>query len=51
MRYEFDVEQSPTGVPPHVALAWYRGRDDVDDDATPRIPVRAGERWRFTVRL
>lgn len=51
VRFEFDVENAPVGVPPHVSLAWYRGRDDADDDASPLIPVRAGERWHFTVRL
>ncbi|MCM2288643.1 MAG: DNA internalization-related competence protein ComEC/Rec2 [Sulfuritalea sp.] len=51
VRFEFDVEQAVAGVPPHISLAWYRGRDDDDDDASPLIPVRAGERWRFTVRL
>ena len=51
VRFEFDVEQALAGVPPHIALAWYRGRDDVDDEASPLVPVRAGERWRFTVRL
>ncbi|MDP2823992.1 MAG: DNA internalization-related competence protein ComEC/Rec2 [Sulfuritalea sp.] len=51
VRFEFDVEQAAAGVPPHISLAWYRGRDDADDDASPLIPVRAGERWRFTVRL
>jgi len=51
VRFEFDVEHAGAGVPPHISLAWYRSRDDADDDASPRIPVRAGERWRFTVRL
>ena len=51
VRFEFDVEQAVTGVPPHISLAWYRGRDDADDEASPLVPVRAGERWRFTVRL
>jgi len=51
VRFEFDVEQAVAGVPPHVSLAWYRGRDDEDDEASPPVPVRAGERWRFTVRL
>ena len=51
VRFEFDVEQSLAGVPPHISLAWYRGRDHADDDASPLVPVRAGERWRFTVRL
>lgn len=51
VRFEFDVEQAAAGVPPHISLAWYRGRDDAEDEASPLIPVRAGERWRFTVRL
>lgn len=51
VRFEFDVEQAVDGVPPHISLAWYRGHDDADEEASPLIPVRAGERWRFTVRL
>ena len=51
VRFEFDVEQAVAGVPPRISLAWYRGRDDADDEASPVVPVRAGERWRFTVRL
>ncbi|MDP2826687.1 MAG: DNA internalization-related competence protein ComEC/Rec2 [Sulfuritalea sp.] len=51
VRFEFEVEQAAPGVPPHISLAWYRGRDDADDEASSLIPVRAGERWRFTVRL
>lgn len=51
VRFEFDVEQAVAGVPSHISLAWYRGRDDGDEAASPLIPVRAGERWRFTVRL
>ncbi len=51
VRFEFDVEQSLPGVPPHISLAWYRSPDAGDEDASPLVPVRAGERWRFTVRL
>ncbi|OHC65785.1 MAG: DNA internalization-related competence protein ComEC/Rec2 [Rhodocyclales bacterium GWA2_65_19] len=51
VRFEFDVEQAVPGVPPHISLAWYRTPDTADDDVSPLIPVRAGERWRFTVRL
>ncbi len=51
VRFEFDVEQAVAGVPPHISLAWYRGRDEGDDETSPLVPVRAGERWRFTVRL
>jgi competence protein ComEC len=51
VRFEFEVEQAVAGVPPRISLAWYRGRDDTDDEASPAMPVRAGERWHFTVRL
>jgi competence protein ComEC len=51
VRFEFDVEQAAHGVPPHISLAWYRSPDAEEDDASPMIPVRAGERWRFMVRL
>ena len=51
VRFEFDVEDAGAGVPPRISLAWYRSRDASDDDASPLVPVRAGERWRFTVRL
>lgn len=48
-RLEFDVEQvlSPGArVPRHVALSWFRERGM---EAAPA--VRAGERWRLSVRL
>ena len=51
VRFEFDVEDAGAAVPPRISLAWYRSGDATDDDASPLIPVRAGERWRFTVRL
>ncbi|MFA6064138.1 MAG: ComEC/Rec2 family competence protein [Gallionella sp.] len=51
VRFEFDVERSLPGVPPHISLAWYRSPDATDDDASPLIPIHAGERWHFTVRL
>ena len=41
----------PVRVPSRLSLGWYRG---VDDDALlsgPAEPVRAGQRWRLTVRL
>lgn len=46
LSFAFDVEQTLTPgahVPAHVLLSTY------DRDQT--LPVRAGERWRFTVRL
>ena len=51
VRFEFDVEHATPGVPPRISLAWYRGRDEADEDDSSLIPVRAGERWHFTVRL
>lgn len=52
VRFDFDVEHVLTRyaiVPPHIALTWW-GRAPHDSDAL--LPqVRAGERWKFTVRL
>jgi competence protein ComEC len=47
VRFDFDVEAPATGVPRRISLAWY-GFAAEDPDA---VPVSAGERWRFTVRL
>ena len=52
IRFEFDIESaSPpeARLPAHVALAWYNGttREEFQEIA----PIRAGERWRFPVRL
>ena len=48
LRFAFDVETASAAVPSHVSLAWYRGQGRQDDEVAP---VRAGERWRFVVRL
>lgn len=51
-RFEFDVERVVTNgarIPEHIALSWYQGRRD-DEDFSGQA-VRAGERWRLTVRL
>ena len=45
VRFDFDVETPDAGVPRRITLSWYGGGSE---DASP---VRAGERWRFTVRL
>ena len=37
-------------MPRRISLAWYRGSDG-EADESQRVPVRAGERWRLTVRL
>ncbi|MFW5431724.1 MAG: DNA internalization-related competence protein ComEC/Rec2 [Methylophilaceae bacterium] len=60
-RFRFDVEQVLTGdaqVPKHIGLsyykpgAWYQSADTVDEMALlAPAKFKAGERWRFTVRL
>jgi len=46
-RFAFRVEASSAPVPEDVSVAWYASRDGADD-----VPeIRAGQRWRFTVRL
>lgn len=52
VRFDFDAEQAVPAqarLPRRIALAWYNGasREEFQD----RAPIRAGERWRFTVRL
>jgi competence protein ComEC len=49
VRFDFDVESPSAGVPRSVALAWYSARSP--EDFPDAVPVHAGERWRFTVRL
>jgi competence protein ComEC len=52
VRFDFDIEQvdpAAARVPRRIALSWYNGasREEFQDIA----PIRAGERWRFSVRL
>ncbi len=55
-RFVFETEGAtlggaPARVPARLSLGWYR---DIADDgllAGPAEPVRAGQRWQFTVRL
>ena len=56
VRFRFDVEQAQwrgaaVDVPPRVALGWYRPWHDDGSAFAPADELRAGERWRFTVRL
>ncbi|MBI4984126.1 MAG: ComEC family competence protein, partial [Rhodocyclales bacterium] len=51
LRFEFDVESAAATVPRRVSLAWYRAWRDGDEETSPWQAVRAGERWRLTVRL
>src|SRR6266487_1201373 len=49
VRFDFDVESPGTGVPRQIVLSSYGGF--APDDSQGVLPVRAGERWRFAVRL
>ncbi|HEY9193059.1 MAG TPA: DNA internalization-related competence protein ComEC/Rec2, partial [Methyloversatilis sp.] len=53
LRFDFDVEQAPSGVPRHIALTWYDGRrvehDVVEQHVRPAL--HAGSRWHLRVRL
>ncbi|MDP1524712.1 MAG: DNA internalization-related competence protein ComEC/Rec2 [Rhodocyclaceae bacterium] len=58
VRFNFWVEQAAGPVPKRIALSWYRQFDaeieeEGDEEAAPDAlpPPRAGERWRFLVRL
>ena len=49
VRFLFDVEESPVPLPDRIALSWYSGF--APEEMQRVLPLRAGERWRFTVRL
>jgi competence protein ComEC len=49
LRFEFDVEAPPPGVPAHISLAWYAGQRG--EAASPLPVLAAGERWALRVRL
>ncbi|MDO9090999.1 MAG: DNA internalization-related competence protein ComEC/Rec2 [Burkholderiaceae bacterium] len=60
VRFRFDTLQASVAghevrVPPSILLSWYNGFATASQvlQTAPRslAPVRAGERWRFTVRL
>jgi competence protein ComEC len=55
-RFRFEVESArwhgrPVTVPALLAIGWYRGWSDEAPLAGPIDELRAGQRWRFTVRL
>jgi len=55
-RFVFDVEGatrqgSVVHVPQRISLGWYRGFDGDAGLAGPGLELRAGQRWRLTVRL
>jgi competence protein ComEC len=55
LRFRFAVDPGDDGGPPAVprllALGWYAGYHEDAAVAQPRQELRAGQRWRFTVRL
>ena len=56
LRFMFDVESAslqgrPVALPPRLSLGWYRGWSDDTPLMDPWADVRAGQRWRFTLRL
>lgn len=56
LRFRFEVEQATfngnaVAVPSVVSLGWYRGFDDDAIPSAAQLELRAGQRWRFTVRL
>ncbi len=56
LRFRFDVESAvldgqPIAVPAMLALGWYSGFHEDAAASQPRGELRAGERWRFSLRL
>ncbi|HEY2929715.1 DNA internalization-related competence protein ComEC/Rec2 [Piscinibacter sp.] len=56
LRFRFEVEQAlsqgePVQLPPLVSLGWYKGFHEDAVLSQPQQELRAGQRWRFTVRL
>src|SRR5205085_8111371 len=53
LRFRFAVDEgaAPAGVPRLLALGWYAGFHEDAALVQPRQALRAGQRWRFTVRL
>jgi competence protein ComEC len=50
-RFVVDPGSAPAGVPATLALGWYAGYHEDAALVQPRQALRAGQRWRFTVRL
>jgi competence protein ComEC len=56
LRFRFEIESAllggaPVVVPPRVALGWYKGFHEDATLSEPQRTLRAGQRWRFAVRL
>ena len=50
-RFVVDRDGAPAGVPATLALGWYAGYDEDAALVQPRQALRAGQRWRFMMRL
>lgn len=57
VRFRFEVESAqtlqgdPVELPPALSLGWYSGWHEDAAAAAPHAGLRAGQRWRFTLRL
>jgi competence protein ComEC len=56
LRFQFAVDPAArtgegAGLPQRIALGWYRGFHEDAALTQPQRELRAGQRWRFTVRL
>jgi competence protein ComEC len=51
LRFEFEVESGPAGVPKRILLGWYRSALHEEHAAELAGAVHPGERWRLPVRL
>ncbi len=56
LRFRFEVEYAtlgdvPVGVPRWLAVGWYKGFHEDAVLSAPQRELRAGQRWRFTLRL
>lgn len=50
VRFRFEVDR-PSPVPPLLSLGWYAGFHEDVALSAPQRALKAGQRWRFTVRL
>lgn len=56
LRFRFEVESAtlrgaPVALPSLLAAGWYRGAHEDAAFSEPQAELRAGQRWRFTLRL
>ncbi len=56
LRFRFEpdaaaLDGQPVRVPQVIAVGWYKGRHDDAALSQPQGELRAGQRWRFTLRL